>query len=304
MSILMNGAGGSAADPILKNLGFTWIIGASSMDVADFEDAWIDTAAGFPGTNSVESSLSPSSAVLTAGNAGSYNDTNKQYALGSTTGLSVGDYFYLSHGSLTAGIYKIATIPDGTHVTITDNPLNGTGNQTGIAYQIAWRYDGVAGTSPSVSSGGGQQNFYKVQVEDSDDNETQSSDSNYIRDPLSGSSFIAIDGKDYTNQRTSDSTPSFNLLSGWTNRGGVSHVELGAHSVQTSNTDFRWGDTTTAEKTLSAALSSGFNLTSGDGHKYGSLKLRSASGGVTYSVDIDITLDTTAPTITLTLVGR
>jgi hypothetical protein len=306
MSLLLNSAGVSAADPILKSLGLTWIIAASSMDVASFEDAWIDQSAGFAGTNSVKSSLSPAATVLVAGNAGAYNDTTKGYALGSTTGVSVDDYFYLSHGSLTPGVYKVATVVDGTHVTITGNPLNGSGNQTGIAYQIAWRFDGVAGTSPSVSSGGGTQNYYKVQVEDSDTNETQASDSNYVRDAPSGSSFIAVDGKTYAGggTRTNDATPSFGLLSGWTNKGGVSHVALGAHSVQTGSTDFRWGDTTTSEKTLAAALSSGFSLTSGDGTKYGSLKLKSAASGVIYSVDMEIILDTTAPTITLTLVGR
>jgi hypothetical protein len=304
MSILLNSAGGSAADPILKNLGFTWIIAASSMDVASFTDAWIDTSAGFAGTNSVKSSLSPAATVLTAGNAGSYNDTDKRYTISSTTGLSVGDYLYLSHASLTAGVYQIASIPVAGAVTITGNPLNGLGNKTGIAYQVAWRYAGTAGTSPSVSSSGGQQNFYKVEVQDSDTNITQSSDSNYIRDAPAGLNFISVDGKSYTGARTADTTPSLDILSGWTNRGGVSHVALGAHSVQTGNTDFRFGDTTTTEKTLSAALSSGISLTSGDGAKYGSIKLKSATGGVIYSIDMDITLDTTAPVITLTLVGR
>src|ERR1051326_155694 len=304
MSLLLNGSGGSASDPILKSLGATWIIASSSMDVSSITDVWIDTSAGFAGTNSVKSSLSPAATVLTAGNAGTYNDTTKQYAIGSTTGISAGDYYYLSHASLTAGVYKVATVVDGTHVTITGNPLNGAGDKTGIAYQISWRYDMTAGTFPSVSSSGGQQNFYKVEVQDSDTNITQASDSNYIRDPLSGSSFIAIDGKSYTGQRTADTTPSLDILSGWSNRGGISHVALGAHSVQTGNTDFKFGDNTTAEKTISSALSGGLLFTAGDGAKYGSIKLKSAAGGVIYSVDLDMVLDTTAPTITLTLVGR
>ncbi len=303
MSLLINGAGGSTGDPILKNLGFTWIIAASSMDIATFTDAWIDTAAGFPGTNSVKSSLSPAATVLVAGNAGTYDDTTKAYAIGSTTGVSVGDYYYLSHASLTAGVYKVASIVDGTHVTFTGNPLNGAGNKTGIAYQIAWRYDGVAGTAPSVSSSGGQQNYYKVRAADSTPVTTDATDSNFIRDPLSGANFISVNGVSYTGQTINTSTPSFNLLSSWTNRGGVSHVALGAHSVQ-STTDFRWGDTTTSEKTISAALSSGFSMTSGDGAKYGSLKLKSASGGVIYSVDMDVTIDTSGPVIVLSLVGR
>jgi hypothetical protein len=55
---------------------------------------------------------------------------------------------------------------------------------------------------------------------------------------------------------------------------------------------------------LAAALSSGFNLTSGDGIKKGSLKLKSASGVVIYSVDIEITLDTSAPVVVISFVGR
>ena len=304
MSILLNLAGGSTSDPALKSLGFTWIIAASSMDVSSFVDAWIDQSSGFPGTNSVKSSLSPAATVLTSGNAGTYNDTTKEYNIGSNTGLSVGDYLYLSHASLTAGVYEIATKVSTDRVTLVSNPLDGQGDKTGIAFQTAWKYDGTTGTSPTASSSGGQINYFKVSVQDSDTNQTDASDTSYIRDALSGSNFIAVDGKDYTGQRTNDSTPSFNLLAGWTNRGGVSHVSLGSHSVQTGNTDFRWGDTTTAEKTLSAALSSGFSLTSGDGHKYGSLKVKSKTSGVIFSSDVDIILDTTAPTIVLSLVGR
>jgi hypothetical protein len=304
MSLLMNLAGTTAADPILKNLGIEWIIAASTMDIATFTDAWIDTAAGFPGTNSVKSSLTPAATVLTSGNAGTYDDTTKQYAIGSTTGIIVGDYYYLSHASLTAGVYAIASIIDATHVTIVGNPLNGLGNKTAIAYQIAWRYAGVSGTAPSVSSPSGQQNFYKVRASDSSANQIDASNDNYIRDPLAGSSFISVNGQSYLGASINTLTPTFDFLSGWTNRGGVSHLALGSHSVQTGNTDFRWGDTTITEKTSSAARASGFSLTAGDGIKYGSIKFKSKSSGVIYSVDMSVTVDSTAPTIVMTLAGR
>jgi hypothetical protein len=223
--------------------------------------------------------------------------------LGSTTGLTIGDFFYLSHGSLTAGVYQIATIPDGTHVTVVGNPLDGTGNQTGIAYQITWSYDATAGTAPTASSSDGQINHFKVRASDSGGNETEVTDTNYVRDAPAGADFVAVDGKSYTGETTNDPAPAFNLLSAWTNRGGVSHVALGAHSIE-AVTDFRWGDTTTGEKTLAAALAGGFSLTAGDGQKYGSLKVKSKAGGVIFSVDMDIVLDTAAPTIVMSLVGR
>lgn len=304
MAILLNGSGTSASDPILRNLGMEWVIGPSSMDVATFTEAWIDQVAGFPGSSSIKASLSPSASTLTSGNAGTYNDTTKRYTIVSTTGLSVGDYLYLSHASLTAGVYKIASIPVAGAVTLVTNPLNGLGDRVGISYQVAWRYNGTAGTAPISSSAGGQVNYVKVRVSDSFDNFTDASDSFYVRDAPSGSSFISIGGKDYTGQVTNSTVLSFSLLNGWANKGGVSHVELANHSIQNVN-HFRWGDTTTSEKTLSNAVSSGFNLTGGDGIKYGRLLLKSASGAsVIYGVDINITLDSVGPTITLSIFGR
>jgi hypothetical protein len=304
MALLVNGAGGSAADPILRNLGLELVVSSSSMDVAEFVNAWVDTTAGFAGTNSISSGLSPAASVLTSGNAGTYNDTTKRYTISSTTGLSVGDYIYLSHASLTAGSYKILAIPASGDITLVTNPLDGTGNKTGISYQVAWRYLVTAGTAPTVSSAGGQINYLKSRVEDSSDNATDTADTFYLRDAPSGTSFITIAAKDYTGQVTNDNTPSFGLLSGWTNRGGVSHVELATHSVQGVN-NFQWGDTTTSEKTLSAAVTSGFLLSAGDGIKYGRLLLKSKAGAaVTYGVDISITLDTGGPTIVLGIYGR
>lgn len=304
MALLVNGAGISAADPVLRNLGVDLVTAASTMDIATLTDVWIDTAAGFPGTDSVKGSLSPAATVLTSGNSGTYSDTTKRYTISSTTGLTVGDYIFLSHASLTDGIYKILAIPASGEITIVGNPFDGTGDKTGIAYQIAWKYAGITGTAPIVSSGGGQINYLKTRAADSGGNITDSSDTFYVRDAPSGVSFIAIDGKDYTGQSTNDPTPSFALLSGWTNRGGVSHIELVNHSVESSN-QFRWGDTTTAEKTLSDAIASGLSFTGGDGIKYGRLLLKSAaSAAITYGVDISITVDSTGPTLSFGIYGR
>lgn len=307
MSILLNGAGASAADPILKGLGFEWILAASTMDIATLTDAWIDTAAGFPGTNSVKSSLTPAATVLTSGTNASYDDTTKRYTISSTTGLIVGDYIYLSHASLTAGVYQIATLPGAGLFTLVNNPLNGQGNKTLISYQVAWRYAGTAGTAPSVSSGGGTQNHYKVRASDSAANVSDATDTDYIRDAPGGSAYIAVGGQNFTGATINTATPSLNILSGWTNNGGISHVEFTTHSVQTSKSDFRHSDGSLTEKAIATAESNGLNLTTGtpgDGQKFGRVLFKSKAGGVTVGVDLDITLDTTGPTIVMQLAGR
>jgi len=307
MAILLNGAGISAADPILKGLGFEWIIAASTMDIATLTDAWIDTASGFPGTNSVKSSLSPAASVVVSGTNASYDDTTKRYTISSTAGLVVGDYIYLSHANLTAGVYQIASLPAAGQFTLTSNPLNGQGNKSAISYQIAWRFAGTAGTAPSASSGAGTQNFYKVRASDSGGNVTDASDNNYIEDAPSGLSFISIGGKSYNGQAINTPTPSLSILSGWTNNGGITHVEFTTHSVQTSKSDFRHSDGSLTEKTIAVAESNGLNLTTGtpgDGVKYGRVLLKSKTGGVVVGVDLDIVLDTTGPTIVLQLTGR
>src|SRR4051812_15348271 len=111
MAVLLNGAGISAADPTENGLAVEIVFVSPSMDVATLNGAWIDQGAGFPGTNSIVSGLSPANTVVIGGNAGTYDDTTKRLSIVSTTGLSVGDYIYLSHASITAGIYKIASIP-------------------------------------------------------------------------------------------------------------------------------------------------------------------------------------------------
>jgi hypothetical protein len=304
MSILLNGAGASAADPILHGLAFKWVFAASTMDVATFTNAWIDTNNTFPGTNSVSGTLSPASTVLTAGLAGTYNDTNKQYTISSTTGLSVGDSIYLSHASLTAGIYEIATIPQAGDITLVSNPLDGQGNKTGISYQVAWSKALVAGTAPTSSDGTGVQNFFKVRVSDSGSNQTDASDNAYIRTAPAGSSYINIGGNSYTGATTADTTPSFSLLSAWTNNGGVSHIAFTNHSVQTGNTDFLHSDSTTAEKTTATTESNGLAFTAGDGQKYGRILLKSKAGGTTVGVDLDMIVDTGGPVISMVLRGN
>lgn len=303
-ALLLNSAGTSAADPILKGLGIEWVIEPSSMDAASVTDAWIDQATGIPGTASIKASLSPAATVVTSGNAGTYSDSTKRLTISSTTGLSTGDYLYLSHASITAGPYQIASIPVAGAVTLTVNPFNGLGDKTGIAYQTCWRYDGTAGTNPIVSSSGGTQNFFKAKVADSVGNAGQLEATAYVEDPPAGSSYIGIATKAYSGQTIATSSPALAILSGWANAGGVTYLELANHSVQGVN-NFTFGDSTTSEKTLAAAIASGLKLSAGDGIKYGRINLKSkSSGSILVGVDIDVILDTLGPSLVFLLTGR
>lgn len=301
----LNSAGNTAADPILNGLGGQWVIGASTMDVASFVDAWVDQAAGIPGTTSIKSSLSPAATVITAGTNASWTTASSQLVISSTTGLTAGDYLYLSHGSITPGLYQIATVVNGTTVTLSTS-ISGS-NLTNITYQVAWRYDFTFGSNNTVSSAGGTQNYFKARLQDAASNNGDLSDSFFIRNAPSGASYVSIQGNDVVSATPTLNTSVLNLaiLSGWTNRGGVSHVALANHSVQ-SVLNFQWADTTTGEKTLAYATTNGnLRATGADGNKYGRLLLKSKAGAVvTVGVDFSIALDSTGPTVVFALNGR
>lgn len=300
--VLLNGAGTSAADPILHGLGFEWVIEPTTMDTSVMTGAWVDTSAGIPGTNSA--TLSPLASVITSNTTGAYSDTTKRLTISSTTGLVTGDYIYVSHGSITAQPVKV-TVVDGTNVTMVPNPFNGLGDKTGVSYQVSWRSILTAGTSPTTSSGGGTQNFYKARLDDSLSNHGDLSETNYIRTAPAGTSYISIGGISYTGlNRISNLSPTLSILSTWTNTGGIATVQLANHSVQSVN-NFTFGDLSVAEKATAAAISGGLKVSSGDGNKYGQLKFRSLLGSaVVVSVDIDVLLDTAAPGVAFNVYGR
>lgn len=297
--ILINSAGGSAADPILSGLGIQLFGAASSMDIDTVNDAFIDSATGFPGTTTVKSSLTPAATVITSGASGSYNDTSKQWTISDTTGLSAGDGIYLSHASITDGVYKIASVVDGTDITIESNPLDGSGNQTAVAYQVAWSWIGDTSAAPISSSSGGVENFWKFDAQDALSTVTQQEDSFFVRDAPTGADLLEIEGVDYTGQAVSDNLLTLNILRSWVNAGGVSHVEMANHSVEAVN-NFTWtSGGGTGEVTLAVA-EAGLTADAGDGIKYGRLVLKGAPGSsYTVGIDFSITVDTTGPSITL-----
>lgn len=300
--LTLNGAGGSQADPILSGLGIQLIAGASSMDVATVIEAFIDATTGFPGTTSVKANLTPAATVVTAGASGSYNDTSKNWTISDTTGLSAGDAIYLSHGTITDGIYLIASVVDGTDVTIQGNPLDGSGNQSTIAYQVAWSWAGATDAAPINHSGPGAQNFWKFDADDGAVN-TQIEDSTWVADPPTGADYVEIEGGTYTGQTVTDNLLTLDILRDWTNSGGVSHVEMANHSVQSVN-NFTWtSGGGTGEVAIATALS-GLTASAGDGAKYGRLVFKGKAGSsYSVAVDIDVVVDTSGPVISLTLLA-
>ena len=302
MPLLLNGAGGAQADPILAGLGIQVVGAATAADVTSILDAFIDSATGFPGSTTVKSALTPAATVITAGASGSYNDTSKNWTISDTTGLSANDAIYLGQANITNGVYQIGVVVDGTNVTIIGNPLDGGGNQSNVAYQVAWSWVGPTDAAPVNHNAAGDQNFWKFDADKSGNN-TQVEDDFWVADAPSGADFVEIEGGNYTGQTASDNLLTLDIVRNWTNNGGISHVAIANHSVQSTN-DFAW--TTgggTGEVTLGTAQG-GLTAAAGDGAKYGRLIFRGLAGSAhTVEVDIDITVDTTGPVLTVTLLA-
>lgn len=304
--VALNG-GLSAADAILNGLGVEVVFAASTLDVASVASAAIDQASGAVVTN-LRASLSPAHTTATNGSGGSYDDATKQFTVASTAGLAAGDYLELQHANINGGAVqplKIASVASGTALTFAQNPFNGLGNKTGILYQVAWRLAIAAGSGGSVSSAGGTANYTKFGAADASGNAGLSENVFYVRDAPAGSAFLSLNGGDAVAGAVGNTpTPALAVLAAWASRGGVSHLAWANHSAQARN-DFRWGDGTTGEKTIAAALAGSLQLTAGDGVKYGRLVMRAAPGSaVTVERDVSYTLDSTAPVIVMHLAGR
>ncbi len=303
MALLVNSAGVSAADPILTGLNAQFVFSASSFDIATVTEAWLDQASGFPGTSSVKSSLTPAATVVLSGTTASFNDTGDLHTIGSTTGLAAGDAIYMSHGTITDGFFIIASVVDATDITLENDPFAGGGNQSSISFQVGWSFIEIIGTSPIVADAPGDENFFKARVQDSIPNETDAEDSFWARNAPAGSAYIALDGANFTGQTFGDILLTLLVLSAWANNGGISHVTIVNHSVQSVN-HFTWtSGGGTAERTFSSAESSGLTCANSNGINYGALEFRTKSGGVALKVDIDATVDTTGPTVVFTAVG-
>lgn len=297
MTITVNGAGSLQADPILAGLGIQVVAGPASMDVAQINDVFMDAVTGFPGTTTVKASLTPAASVITGGASGGYDDTTKQWNIGDTTGLSADDAMFISHANITDGIYRIGSVVNGTDVTIQGNPLNGSGNQSNVWFQVAWSWEGATDAAPINHSGAGSQNFFKFDSQDGGAVVSQTETSFWVADPPAGADYIELAGGNYSGLTVSDNLISLDVLRNWANNGGISHIELANHSVQTVN-NFTWQSGGGSGEVTLATAEGGLTADAGDGTKYGRLLLKAASGSATIiGVDIEITVDTAGPAI-------
>ena len=303
--LTLNLAGSSQADPILAGLGLKLVGAGSSFDIATVNDAFVDAATG-AGVTTVKASLTPAATVVTAASTGSYNDTTKSWTMSSTTGLTAGDPIYLSHASITDGIYYLGSVVDGFEYTVEDangvNPMDGGGNQTSIFYQVAWAWVGAGDAVPINHNSAGDQNFWKFQADDGAVGST-AEDSFWAADNPVGAAFIEIEGGDYNGQTVADNLLTLVILTGWANKGGISHVEMANHSVQVVN-NFTWTSGGGSGEVALATAEGGLTASAGDGNKYGQLVFK-AKAGSAYDVtaDIDVIVDSTGPLLVLTLVA-
>lgn len=302
MAVFLNSAGGSAADPVLEDLPVSIIGGATTLDITQNVRMYIDPATG-TGTNEVTSGLSPDpTTVFTAGTNGVWTAASNTFSGFNSTPLNIGDYLYVDNGT-TAALAKIATKPNGTSVTFTTQVF--ASDASGVSYQVHYTYNSTfndTGTALKATSGG-VINYIKFQGADAQGNVGSKEETIYGRLDPAGSAFIEINGGSYTGQTITTFAPTFNFLSGWTNRGGVISLEL------VSATGIRWWDGTSGEKLISAIMTQGegsrLQLFGGDGLKTATLRMRSAQASSAYrDVPISVTVDSSAPNIVINVRGR
>jgi len=189
---------------------------------------------------------------------------------------------------------------DGSNITIVGDPMGGS-DRSNVAFQVAWSWVGATDSAPILHNSAGDQNFFKFDADDGAIG-TEQEDSFWVADTPAGASFVEIEGETYTGQVVNENSCGLDILPGWASSGGISHVEMANHSVQTTN-NFTWSTGGgTGEVTLAVALD-GITASAGDGAKYGRLVFKGKAGsGNTVAVDIDVILDTTGPVLNLTLV--
>lgn len=298
--LLVNGAGGPG-DPVLEDLPIALIGGSDTLDLAQNVRAFIDQASG-TGMNEVTSGLSPDpTTVFMAGADGVYTQSTRRLDIGDNTNISPGDFFYADNG-ITPTLGRVQSL-DGAAAVIFDEDIFGA-DAVGVAYQVHYVYEGaMAETGALRATSAGQINYWKFQGEDSYGNLGSAEDSVHGRLDPSGAAFIEINGGSFIGQRISTFNPTFDILPGWTSRGGILTVQL----VDASG--MQWWDGTTGEKLLSDMLAqpedNRLNLVGGDGNKSASLRLRTLRASPVYrDVAISVSVDSSPPNITLSASGR
>jgi hypothetical protein len=314
---LLGLAGDSASNPILAGLNIDNIFYTSSFDVASVVDTWVDSTPTVRVGSSVKSLLIPAATNVSTGiGTGSYTNSSKIYSLPGVTGLAPGSYIYLNHASITPNVFEVATNPSAGQVTFVEDPLTGA-DRTGISFQIAWTFSGVAGTAPLSSSTAGTQNYLKAQMNNSLGSSQDIVDSIWCRNaPPTANKFISLGGVDYTGGTVGLDLLTLDILPDWVNGssvrtyGGLTHLKLAAHSV-TGGNNFTWGDDTTGEKTIADAIASKIKIPGIDGLKRGRLLMSNKSDSVAngqlpgtfIGFDIQVTKDTSKPVLGIAFRG-
>jgi len=312
MSVRLNSAGGGAADPMLAGngsngvsdtgLGIEIRIACTSMDlvadkssVAGRPNLFVGQSPN-PTGNDQKSNLSPdavdkatdgsiSSLVLTSSTIGSWD-----------TDIGTGDWIYLSHASITDGLYSVASV-SGTDLTLGSDYTDG--DQTNVSFQIGWRWDTTTHTSPLAKSSGGQINYVKAWGEDATANEGSSEENFYIRE--NQSDIVQLNSGAYQGQTTGSTSVSIAFMSSWTNKGGAVTVAVFDHTLGEGGGS--GGSIQEITETSIGSVST-VTLNAGDGTKNFDVRFRAKSASADYvTVECSIILDTTAPTLVIDAVA-
>ena len=212
---------------------------------------------------------------------------------------------YLSHPNITAGLYRVLNIVDGTNLVLDSDPFYGLGHAFGVQFQFAWRYTETLGSGLAVSSPAGQENWLKLSAQNINAQSVIASDSFFVREAPTGAQLLSLNGGDHTGQETNNPSISIQIVPAWVSKGGVTHVSLANHSVADRN-DFDWitGYGVGDDVPVADAESSGILASSGDGMKYGALSYKTGYGGDdVFLVDFSIDYDTTGPSVTISAIG-
>jgi len=312
MSVLLNSAGSGASDPMLAGngsngvsdtgLGIEIRIACTSMDlvadkssVAGRPNLFVGQAPN-PAGNDQKSNLSPdavdkatdgaiSTLVLTSATVGSWD-----------TDIVTADWIYLSHASITDGLYSVASV-SGTNLTLGSDYVDG--DQTAVSFQIGWRWTTDTHASPLAKSSGGQINYIKAWGEDATANEGSSEENFYIRE--NQSDIVQLNSGAYTGQTSGSTSVSIAHMVSWTNKGGAVTAAVFDHSLGEGG-----GSGGSIQEITETAIASVTTVTlnAGDGNKLFDVRYRAKSGSADYvTVECSIVLDTAAPTLVIDAVA-
>ena len=312
MSVRLNSAGATAADPILKGTGANGIsntglgieirIACTSTDlvadkssVAGRPNLFVGTSAN-PTGNDQKANLSPNAVDKGTDGAISSGRVLTSATIGSwDADIVAGDWIYLYHASITSGLYSVLTRVT-TDLTLGTDYTGGA--QTAVRFQIGWRWTTTSATSPLSSGSSGQINYIKAWGEDATANEGSSEENFYIRDAQSD--IVQINSGAYTGQTVGTGSITIGFFASWTNKGGAATVAVYDTSLGEGGGN---GSVVEITETAIASVTS-VTLGAGDGQKNFTVKFRAKSGSASFvTVACNVIKDTSAPTLAIDAVA-